>query len=493
MIFRGFRDYFFVVLHYMPAVAKNTFYLTMALIGQKILSFLYFTLLARFLGVEAIGQYTFALAFSTIFSTIADLGLTPVLIREIARAKEKMNDYAKTAIIIKSGLALFAYFLLILFACILGYPKLILQLVIFSGLVMVLDSFHLIFYGALRGLHILKYESVGMVVGQGITLLLGSLALFFRLPLYLFILALAAGSFFNVIFSFRIIRRFNISFRPRWNFKIIGFLTRSSIPFALAGIFTKVYSYIDTVLLKHLKGDIEVGWYSVPYKITYAFQFLPLALSAALYPALASAWQKTKEDVQWFFDRALVYSVLLSLPIVFGIAVLAPEIILSIYRQEFFNSIAPLKISIFGLVFIFLYFPVGAFLNASNHQTANTVFMATAMIGNILMNLVLIPRYGAVGASLSAVTTNFILFLLAFLWSLKFIRPSKIVALTFLKALISVLGMSLVVWQSKNMIPWPLTIVLGAFVYIALLLLFRALKIRDLQMLWQKLHSPTNE
>ena len=50
------------------SVTKNTSYLTIAYIAQKVLSFFYFVLVARFIGVESLGKYTFALSFTTLFA-----------------------------------------------------------------------------------------------------------------------------------------------------------------------------------------------------------------------------------------------------------------------------------------------------------------------------------------------------------------------------------------------------------------------------------------
>jgi len=465
---------------FMLSVARNTFYLTSALIGQKMLSFVYFTLLARFLGAEMIGKYTFALAFTTIFSIITDLGLTPVLIREVARARDRAQEYIRTVLGIKFALTLVAYGGVIISAKLLGHSPLTLELIAIAGVVMLLDAFHLTFYSVLRGMQILKYESVGMVVGQGITLTLGICALVLHLPLHAFLASLAFGSAWNVIFSLRILRRHGISLAPRIEGKIARTLARVAIPFALSGIFVKVYSYIDTVLLQSMKGDLVVGWYSVPYKITYAFQFLPLALSAAVYPALSAAWHDDKERMRWIFEKALRYSILLSLPIAFGIAALAPEIILTIYGADFANSILPLEISIFGLVFIFLYFPVGALLNATDRQTVNTTFMGLTMALNIIMNLLLIPKYGAVGASIAAVSTNAFLWFGTMLWSMRTAKPSGYVARTLAKALIAVMIMSTAVLTLKQIIFWPLTILIGGVVYGGVLYALRALTVEDL-------------
>jgi len=459
----------------MPSVARNTLYLTSAYVGQKILSFVYFTLLARFLGAELIGKYTFALAFTTIFSIITDLGLTPVLIREVARTKEKAQDLLRTVLGIKLMLGGAAYGAVLAAAYFLGHPPLTIQLIAIAGAVMLFDAFNLTCYGVLRGLQNLRYESVGMVIGQGITLVLGGAAIVLHLPIHAFLATLAFGSFWNVIFSARALFRAGISPSVRFNRASAVNMLRTAIPFGLSGIFVRVYSYIDTVLLQHIRGDIEVGWYSVPYKITYAFQFLPLALSAALYPALASAWKTDRDRLRLIFARAFRYSIFLVLPIVFGIAALAPEIILTIYGRQFENSILPLKISIFGLVFMFLYFPVGALLNATDRQKVNTVFMGFTMVANIVLNIFLIPHFGAVGASIATLFTNAFLWLGTLIVALRIIKlPSRIFS-GAIKSLIAASAMMVVVLQLKHMMPWPFSIVAGGVVYGACLYAFRAI------------------
>lgn len=469
----------------MASVAKNTFYLTSALVGQKILSFVYFTLIARFLGAGMIGKYTFALAFTTIFSIVADLGLQPVLVREVARAKERAREYLSTILWIKIVLIFCAYGAVLLVAYLRGYPVLTLELIALAGAVMVLDAFHLIFWGVLRGLQNLKYEAIGMVAGQGITLAGGIVALVFHWPLHAFLIALGLGSLWNVFFARTILARQGVFSRPRLNLQIFRTFARYAIPFALAGIFVKVYSYIDTVLLQELKGDLEVGWYSVPYKITYAFQFFPMALSAAIYPALSNTWVAKRAHARWIFDRALLYAILLAMPIAFGIAALAPEIILTVYGADFTNSILPLKISIFGLIFIFLYFPVGALLNATGRQTVNTIFMGITMGANILLNLILIPRFGAVGASIAAVSTNAFLWLTTFIFAARVLAPSRYVVRALIKTLIAVAAMFSAVLYLKYLIFWPLTIAVGALIYTGVHLLLHTLTRNDIQTIFK--------
>jgi O-antigen/teichoic acid export membrane protein len=74
---------------------------------------------------------------------------------------------------------------------------------------------------------------------------------------------------------------------PQFNKNYLFDLALIGWPFTLAAIFARIYSFADSIILSKLAGDTVVGWYSIAYKITFAFQFVPLALTAALYPKLS--------------------------------------------------------------------------------------------------------------------------------------------------------------------------------------------------------------
>ncbi len=463
------------------SVAKNTFSLTMGLVGQKFLAFVYFTLLARLLGPGEIGKYTFALAFTTLFSVLTDLGLTPVLIREGARGQEGQKRILEVLLPIKALLAALAFLCALGGAILLGYPRETLVLITAAGGVMVLDSFHLILYGFLRGQKILSYEAIGMIVGQAISVVTGVMAAVLRLPIVFFIAALAVGSAFNVLWASRALYRRGIRPSFLWNPRASGRIFSVALPFALAGIFAKVYSYIDTVLLASFKDHYVVGIYSVPYKITYAFQFFPMALSAALFPALSSEYKKNSDSFRDLFIHGLNLMAVLVMPIIGGIIALAPEILIDIFGSAYAPSLAPLRISIFGLLFIFLYYPAGALLNASDRQGFNTAFLGISMASNILLNLFLIPRSGAVGASIAAVLTNALLFGMAFATAIKVIKWPRGFLSHILKTIFAALVMAFAVSELKTFMPWIFTLPLGAGLYAVMAFLLRIVNAKDVK------------
>ena len=154
-------------------IAKNTSYFTLALILQKIISFGYFIIIARAIGPENLGKYYFAISFTTVFSIFIDIGMSSVLIREVAKYQERAYNYLRNIIGLKLMLSVLSGGIVFILINLMGYPSLTKDLVYLSSLAMVLDSFTLVFFSVSRGFHNLSYESFAVAGYQLITLVLG--------------------------------------------------------------------------------------------------------------------------------------------------------------------------------------------------------------------------------------------------------------------------------------------------------------------------------
>ena len=467
----------------MSSIAKNTAWMTLASVGQKMISFVYFTLIARSIGVEGTGKYFFALSFTTIFVVFVDLGLTSVLVREAAKTKEKIQDYVSTILSVKVVLGLLSYAVVLLAINLLGYSAETKHLVYLSGVTMLFDSLHLTLYGVLRALNDLRYEAMSIVGSQLLTLILGSSFLLAGLPLIFLILAFTIPSFINVCFALTVLcRKYCVSLRPRYEGAIFRHLARMAAPFAVAAILARFYSYTDSILLSKLAGDVAVGLYSIPYKITYAFQFVPLALVAALYPRFSEYFEGNQGRLAYVFERGIKYLLIMVLPIVVGISLLAKDIVLSVYTAEYLNSIIPLQILLAGLIFSYVSFPIGAFLNACNRQTTQTVIVAIVLAVNVVLNIVLIPRLGVVGAAISALAGNILLTVLGYavVPSIANIHHGWL-AKTVLQVVTAAGVMGIFVWRVNAMSHFTVAILAGAVVYPLMLIVLRVVTVEQLK------------
>ena len=462
-------------------IAKNTSFFTIALIIQKILSFGYFAYVARMIGDVDLGKYIFALSFTTIFAIFIDIGLAPVLTRETAKDEKNVQKYFSSILGLKIPLAVFVYLVCILTINLLGYPGLTKTLVYLAGLTMILDSFTLTFYHIFRGKHNLRWESFGTIIFQVLLVGFGVTALMMGYGLVVLIFAFVFASVFNFLFSALILKlKLKLKFRPRFDLQVIKTLLKISIPFALIGIFARIYSYMDTVLLSKLAGDQAVGWYSIPFKLTYALQFVPMAFAASLFPAMSSFFGKRDNAMlAKTFERACQYLMIVAVPISIAVVILAGKLVNTVW-PGFEESVLPLQIMISALIFIFLGFPTGAMLNACNKQVISSINLGIVMVVSIVMNLILIPKFDVLAATITAFVTNVLLVLLGFYWVDKIVAYNKkFLWLSLAKILLAGLLMGVFVFTLRESVHFLILSFLGAAIYFILLYLFRGYTKKD--------------
>ncbi|PJE76484.1 hypothetical protein COV05_03900 [Candidatus Uhrbacteria bacterium CG10_big_fil_rev_8_21_14_0_10_48_16] len=464
-------------------VAKNTLYLTAASVGQKLIAFVYFLFLARIMAPDATGQYFLAISITVIFSVVADFGITSVVIREVAKNKNRAGELVSYALGLKFPLIVLAILGAIVSGYILQYDPEIQFLIWLACAVLLLDAFQVFLYGVLRGFQALQYEAVGVFVSMGMTALIGGLVLWLYPSLPLLIMALMGGSFINVcVAGVQVAKRLGWRvFLPTWSKSQTLWFLKTAFPFALAAIFVKVYSYVDSIFISKMLDLTAVGLYAIAYKFTYAFQFLPLAFIAALYPGMSAVVGKDESALVRILMRSMWYMAILSAPIVFGIYAIAPDAVL-LAGEDYLEAGVVLQMLIFVLIPIFLDFPIGALLNASGRQSTKTAIMGLTMVINIVFNAVLIPHIAILGAVYAALV-SFIFMFLAGLYFVRSVLPSfslRVLLKTILPIYMSGLLMLAVVIGLKPVVGWVVVIPIGGLVYLGALVLTKSLKMSDL-------------
>lgn len=461
----------------MASLFKNSIFFTSATILQKIIAFFYFSFIAKVIGVESTGVYFLVLAVVGIASVFADFGVTNYFIRGGAQ-KEKVEDIVPKLIGVKMLIIPVAIAAVFVIGHI-GYESSIWPFLSLGAVILALDAISVSLFGILRSRQNLVFESIGILIGQTITAGLGAyLLLSGQVSVNSLLFALIAGSAFNAIYG-TVVLGFKygaLIFKPqfKWFLSVIS----ASSAFFLATVFTKVYSYADSLIISALLGSFAVGVYAVAYKLTYAFQFFPLAFIAALYPKLSSEFQNREES-----DRVLKisfeYLSLLAFPIVFGIFSVAEELILFYSTPEFLPAVPVLRVLIFVLLFIFLDFPLGAFLNAQHRHAQKTLVMGLTMVFNVVGNLVLIPLIGIIGAAVAALISFVFMLMADWFFARKLTDLTELDVLKLITPyLLSAVAMAAVVMfaPTESLI---IKIAIGGVVYVFGLLIFG--KFKDLR------------
>lgn len=462
-------------------IAKNTSYFTLALILQKVISFTYFTIYARQLGPADLGKYYYALSFTTIISVVMDLGIVNYFIKAASGEQEGKNNLFRSALGAKIILVLPAFLIIAAKLYFSGSDPLITALIYVAMISMIMDAFTSLFFAVSRSHHNLKYESIVAVLSQATTLIVSLYVLKNNLGLITLMWAQVASSLVSLIVALSVIHfKWKISLSPIFNFKKIKVIFALSLSFGLYAIFQRFYTYIDSVLLFQLAGDKAVGIYQVPFKITNALQFLPMAFVASLYPALSAYWKNNREQLNVTFERAMNYSTIIALPISVGIIALT-EPIIALMKSGYGEAAWPMRLAAASTFFVFINYPVGALLNACDKQKINTRNMGITAVMALIFNSLLIPKLGVTGAALTLIISNALMFVLNWQASKEIINSKlKKIVRVFWQSILSSLVMFFIVFFAKEKLGLALVILVGGIAYFAMLLAFGAFKKADM-------------
>ncbi len=193
-----------------------------------------------------------------------------------------------------------------------------------------------------------------------------------------------------------------------------GAAIREAAPIGVAILLSILYFRIDTIFLERMKGDAAVGAYGAAYKILESFMFLPAIFLAALYPAFAETTRTSVERMKRVYRNTLRWMLLMGGAIVAGTLIFASLGLRILYGKAYAEAAPVLRILSPALLFIFVNYALTHYLVALRGQKWNAIFAGICVLVNVLLNFLLIPRWGGAGAAAATVATEAALFVLCF-------------------------------------------------------------------------------
>ncbi len=378
------------------------------LVGRVLFFFLILSI-ARFLGAEGLGYYSFVFAFVGLFVLFNDLGLSTLLVREVSRSHSSAQKYISNVISIKIilGALTLAASAIAIFAAeerpFIIYAVLLASLAMFFSSMK--DSFLSVFQSFERMAFIASIRAIEsfLIVALSISALLLGYGV---IAITLIFLCVYAVTFAASMVAVRRIVKLGLSADfALWK----RFLLQSS-PFWLTGIFMAVYFRIDTVMLGIMRGYAETGIYNAAYRLLDALYIIPGALVPVLYPVMSRLHITGRKLLEEVYRRAFSYLLIIALPMAVGATFLAERIMAFVYSGKFsadvHSAAIGLQIIIWAEVFIFLSAISGHLLNSINRQVVFTITAAAAAGANVLLNLYFISRWGYIGAASTTVMTE---------------------------------------------------------------------------------------
>lgn len=396
-------------------IAKNTIVLSISQILSYLFAFFYTIAIARYLGSDGFGILSFAIAFTSIFGILADLGLNTLTVKEISKNKSLARKFLGNFLLIKIVLSIVTLLIIALILNIFNYPSQTVTVVYLIALSVILNAFTGIFNSIYQTYEKMTYQSIGqifysalMLIGVLLAVIYGFNIIGFAFLYFIFSAILLA---YNVIIC---IKKFiPLNFGIDLSFSISKI--KEALPFGINSIFVFVYVWIDTIMLFILQGNQAVGWYNAAYKIVTVFMIVQTVSNISIFPAMSQLYVNSQNSLKKLVEKYFKFMLLISFPLGIGITLLSPSIILLIFGKQYENSIIALQILIWSGIFTFLYTAFAQLFLSAGKQVTLTKITGICMIENILLNLILIPKFSYVGTSIVTVVTEFTLLVLIFI------------------------------------------------------------------------------
>lgn len=389
-------------------IGKNTLVQVIGKIINVFVSLITVAILTRYLGLGGYGNFTLIFAYAGFFSALTDFGLSVVFIREASDTVFEKKLLQSTFFWLKLIFVILTIFLGICFIPFLPYTYLV-KIGIMIGLLAVsIGSFQGFSTTLLQAKVRLDIVTLIDIVTKLVTIFLIILFIFFHASFLVIILSILIGNSVGLFVSFFFIREF-IKFPLEFNPSIARKLFILSLPIGFSSFIALLYFKIDTFLLSLFKSSAQVGIYSFAYKMLENLLLLWGFYMASVFPLLTKL--KSIDDRKFnYLLRSTFIIAICSSVLLLGLSyILAPVMIYFLGGIQFNSSLPAFRILIFALPFLFINNCFYYYFLIKNSFTLFIICMSIVFVLNLVLNLLTIPHYGYIGASVITVISEIVL------------------------------------------------------------------------------------
>lgn len=385
---QGFRRYFF-----------NASWMLGEQVLRLLASLFIGIYVARFLGPEQFGVYSYAAASVALFGAIARLGLDGLVVRDLVNHPERRDAYLGTAFWLKLVGAFLSLGMLTAAVQFSGNDATTNLYVFIIGSGLLFQSFDVAdFYFQAKVLS--KYVSICRLIQLALSSILKLYFVFVQADLFWFVLvSLIDQVSLALSLTFAYWRQKIDMFFGCFDVSVAKAMLRNSWPLILAGIAINLYMRIDQIMIQEMLGEREVGLYSAAVRLSEAWYFVPVIITTSLFPAILNAKKTSHELYTKRLQRLYSIMIYLAAAIALPVTFMAEIVVTMLYGPHYQDAGIVLSIYIWAGVFVGLGVVNGQWFLAENLQKLATLNTLIGAATNVALNYLLIPVYGMKGAA----------------------------------------------------------------------------------------------
>ncbi|NYS49186.1 flippase [Streptococcus danieliae] len=408
----------------MSSVRMNFIMNFILTISNFIFPLLTFPYVSRVLQAEGIGIVNFATSIITYFSMIGMMGIPTYGIRACAKVRDDEKALSKTVQeIMILNMIVMGVSLLLLGISVFTVPQLYaekeLYLIMSSTLIFNVLGVDWLY----RSLEKYTYIAIRSIIFKVISVVLMFLLVKTNTDYVIYgalTVFAAVGSNLMNFFNLRNL----VHFDRLEGLNILQHL-RPTLTFFMLNVSTTIYINVDTTMLGFIKGSTEVGYYSAAVKIKQILVSVVTSLGVVLLPRLSYYYEKgQQEEFQRLTQKALQFVLLVSVPLVFYFILVARDSILFLSGETFLPGVLALQLIMPTVLFIGLSNLMGIqILVPTNREHLVVVSTVVGAFVDILLNIFLIPTFGASGAAFAGSIAELSVTIVQFYVLREFLKP----------------------------------------------------------------------
>ena len=365
-------------------------------------------------GECAYGVYFALFNFSMIFNMLLDMGINNFNNCNVARSKDFLSEGFSRILTMKLLLGVIYAIVVLIAAKPVGYNMLQYKLLIPLIVNQFLSGFILYLRSNVSGLLMFKTDSLLSVIDRFVMIICCSILLWGNIidtpfKIEWFIYTQTFAYLFTILIALPIVLGKTKLRSPYIDFKYFKFILLQSFPFALLALLTNLHNRTDSVFLERLLpcrlGAEQAGIYASAFRLLDAAMIIALLISVLLLPMFSRMIAEKKSVnslVKTSFTLIFLYGIILAISCYFY----SYPIMETLYKEHVIESSNVFKILVLSIAPLSATYIFGSLLTANGNLKKLNIIALIAMIINIGLNIILIPKYYAVGSAIASLCTQ---------------------------------------------------------------------------------------
>jgi O-antigen/teichoic acid export membrane protein len=371
----------------------------------KVASFVLVVIIARGLGPTEYGIFNFAQSFVPLFLTFGTWGLELAVVREATRALERVSELFSSGFLVRISLASLALAASVGLTPLLTDGNQAFYAVAVLGLALFLDELSGFVGTVFKAFERMSFYALVITTNRILSTVLALVALLLHKGLVIISLTYLIGSLGALAFAWVALKRYFPPIHLRdFRAPVARKLAKQGLPLGVAAVLNTALFRIDAVMLQAIRGAAAVGLYGVAYRFLESFLFVSWSLSSVAFPRMARAGATGVSTRT--FETTMVLMLSFYLPVAIASWFIADWVVASLFGERYLPAAGAVPwLTAAGVFYGVAYLSRLAYI-ALGRRSAITWIAAGALVINMGLNAVLIPKFGFVGAAAVTCSTE---------------------------------------------------------------------------------------